>query len=313
MKLKLLFFIANVITLGAANVTSNKHLMGNKLDVRNYPVKSLEWVAVHTYPEAFDDNNKRYAWPALGGDEGGDVLDDTTTECQGKECIDISTVNYIMSEAPCIWPKDFYAIVGVCWNATNRGLYFTNKTVHKVKFYNLVESWFGTYGLDKDSWCLRGKCKEGKELYNWNECLKAVTQNYPWQGRTTMDKMAISLNPRIRLYQEYYGDATNAEYTNNSKEKWSSYLQDLVKLQIKERLPQISESTRDGILHIHEQMIERQAAISFNPPSLPELNTYFNNVLKEYKELLSNKEYQAFFGAKKSEVFVLPVPNYKGR
>ena len=306
-------------TTPTPNISGDKHLMGNKLEVRNYPVNGLEWVAVHTYPEAFDDNDKRYAWPALGGDKGGDVLDDTTTECQGKECIDISTVNYIMSEAPCIWPvKDFYAVVGVCWNATNRGLYFTDKTVHKVKFYSLVESWFGTYGLDKDSWCWRNKCKEGKKLYGWSKCLKAVKENYPWQGQTTMNKMAISLNPRIRLYQEYYGDATNTKYANfNSEEKWFSYRQALVKLQIEERLPQISKSTRYKILAIHAEMIEQmdkqnavKQAKENHALSLPELNTYFNNVLEKYKKVLSNEEYQAFFGAEKSEVFVLPVPNY---
>lgn len=296
---------------------SEKHLMGHKLDVRNYSVDYpiAKWVAVHTYPESFDDNDKRHAWPALGGDKGGDLLDDTTTECRaGEKCIDISTVDYIMSEAPCIWPKDpYYAVVGVCWNATNRGLYFTHKTVHNVKFYAVVESYFGTYGLDDDSTCFRSKCREGRKLYSWTKCRKAVNENYPWHSQITTDaQMALSANPRIRLYHTYYGVAAQSEKANLiPEEKWFRYLRDLVNLQLNERLAEISTEKRDRILAIHERMFremgERIFADENHDQYLQELNVFFNEVLDEYKTVLTDAEYKAFFGTEKSKIFALPV------
>jgi len=305
------------------DIPVDEHLMGHKLEVRNYPVESLKWVAIHTYPEAFDDNNKRCAWDALGGSKGGDVLDDTTTECEeGKKCINISTVNYIMSEAPCIWPKKgYYAVVGVCWNATNRGLYFTQKTVHKVKFYFVVEAYFGTYGLDSSSWCWTNRCREGRKLYGWSQCRDAVRKNFPWQRSelTTDNKMAVSPNPRIRLYHEYYGDVARVKNINlNPDERWFNYLQSLVNLQIDERLPKFDAKKRNRILAIHtstfQEMGKRKFAYSEKGNQYqPELNTFFNEVLDKYKTVFTDAEYETFFGAKKSEIFALPAEHYQAK
>jgi len=289
------------------DIPVDEHLMGHKLEVRNYPIEDFE-VAVHTYPEAFDDNNKRCAWDALGGSEDGEVLDDTTTECEeGEKCIDISTVNYIMSEAPCIWPVEgFYAVVGVCWNATNRGLYFTQKTVHKVRFYFLVEASFGTYGLDSSSWCWTKRCREGRKLYGWTQCRNAVRENFPWQGSepTTDEKMAVSSNPRIGLYHEYYGEVARARNINlNPDERWFNYLQDLVNLQIDERLPKFDAKKRNRILAIHESMFQKMGKRKFASPDKgdqyqQELNTFFNEELDKYKTVFTDAEYETFFDKK---------------
>ena len=160
-----------------SHILENKnHLMGDKLEARYLPLKTpvVGLFANHTYPIAFYENDKNISWGALGRKDGGKILSDTTTDCGNRgKCIDISTVNYIMSEEPCIWPyENYYGVVGVCWNATNRGLFFTDKTVHNVKFYTIIETWFGTYGLDEGSTCISKRCQEGRKKYSWTKCLE---------------------------------------------------------------------------------------------------------------------------------------------
>ena len=304
-------FILAAIVFNGSYALSAEHIMGHRTDVRNRPVSApvISQFAMHTYPEAVDNNNKPYAWGALGGNTGGDLLSGTTTECvSGKKCIDISTINYIMSEAPCIWPvKPYYAVVGICWNATNRGLYFTGKTVHEVKFYNIVEWWFGTYGLDDTSLCLTNTCRQGRELYGWSKCLKAVNKNYPWQGKPE-DRVMAPPNPRINLYNKYYGPVASGFRDENT---WVRYLQDLVDLQINEKLPGISGEKRNRILAIHKNMLQRKDQLiltSENPAHYQQgLEASLNNVLEECKKVFTDEEYKKFFGADKREKFALPL------
>ncbi len=121
------------------------YIIGNELQAYNYPVLHTVGFTIpiyHTYPVGHTNDGKRMACNALGGDTGGTVLADTTTKC-GKNCIDISTVNYVLTKAPCMWPVfPYYGVVGVCWNATNRGLYYTGKTVHNIPFYMVIEDYF---------------------------------------------------------------------------------------------------------------------------------------------------------------------------
>lgn len=304
-------FMLAAIVFNGSYAFPAEHIMGHKLDVKDRPVNTpvISQVAMHTYPEAVDNNNKPYAWGALGGDTGGNVLNDTTTECaNGKKCIDISTINYIMKEAPCIWPvKPYYAVVGICWNATNRGLYFTGKTVHNVKYYNIVEWWFGTYGLDDTSLCLTNTCRQGRELYGWSKCLKAVNNNYPWQARPE-DRVMAAPNPRINLYNKYYGPHASGFRDENT---WIRYLQDLVDLQINEKVPGISSEKRNRILAIHKNMLQRKDQLiltSENPAHYQQgLEGSLNNVLEECKKVFTDEEYKKFFGAEKREKFALPL------
>ncbi|WP_263832645.1 hypothetical protein [Sulfurospirillum oryzae] len=294
-----------------------QHQMGNQMDARFYPLggKLMQKIAHHTYPEAFDDNGTRYAWKALGGDSGGDVLADTSTKCdQNGTCIDISTLNYIMTEAPCIWPHEhYYAIVGVCWNATNRGLYYTGKTVHNVPFYTLIEKVYGTYGLDTNSACWYSlspsRCEEGKKKYAWSQCLTKVQEDMPWSGeKTTNLKSSLKpTDPRIELYHDYI-QKTNEKDMPTSFE--SDYLKKLFELNIKEKLGDISEERKAILFKIDKQYRIKRAgsdkgALKSTSAELDldALNQLFNEELKEYQKVLSDEEYFKLFGASKSETF----------
>lgn len=286
-----------------------QHIMGRRLDVRDRPVSTpvISQVAMHTYPEAFDGSNVRHAWGALGGNDGGDVLGDTTLECVSGNCIDISTINYIMSEAPCIWPvKPYYAVVGICWNATNRGLYFTGKTVHNVKYYNIIEWWFGTYGLDDKSLCLTNTCRQGRELYGWSKCLAAVNKNYPWQGKSEL--LMAAPNPRVKLYNKYYGP-TAGSFRDEST--WVRYLEELVDLQINEKLPALTADKRNRIRAIHKSMLQQKSRLGLTSEDHVQyrqgLEASFNSALEECRKIFSDEEYRKFFGAEKREKFALPL------
>ena len=299
-----------------------QHQMGHQMDVRYYPLDNpvLKKIAHHTYPEAFDDDGQRYAWQALGGDSGGNVLADTTTKCeQNGTCIDISTVNYIMSQEPCIWPhKNYYAVVGVCWNATNRGLYYTGKTVHNVPFYTIIEKVYGTYGLDTNSACWYNlnpfKCEEGKKKYAWSQCLTKVQENMPWSAKkaTNLEKSSLKpIDPRIELYHDYV-QKTNEKGMTASFE--DDYLKKLFELNIKEKLGDISQERKAILFKIDQQYrIKRAGSDKGGLKStsaeleqqhyLDTLNQLLNEELKEYQKVLSDEEYFKLFGASKSETF----------
>lgn len=287
------------------------HQMGVQMDVRYYALggKLMQKIAHHTYPEAFDANGTRYAWKALGSDIGGDILADTTTKCDSnKNCIDISTINYIMMQAPCIWPREhYYAVVGVCWNATNRGLYYTGKTVHNVPFYTLIEKVYGTYGLDTNSACWYNlnpfRCEEGKKKYAWSQCLASVQEKMPWSTPQT-PLLQHLLNPRIKLYHEY-------QQANTTEE---AYLQKLFEHNIQEKLGDISKEQKEALLGIDQKHRAKRAKMSQNAlQTTPEkfdherhletLNQLFNEELEEYKQVLSDEAYLKLFGASKSLVF----------
>ncbi len=273
----------------------------DKLYVEHLPidVKILGKVAEHTYLVAKkNDNIFSKHWAAFGRDSGGELLKDTMFNEENG--IDYNTINYIMTEPPCIWPKyPYYAVVGVCWNACNRGLYFAHKTVHKIKFYSIVEGWFGTYGLDIDSICTRKISKKGRELYNWTKERKAIADNFPWHGKTFADALMIkSENPRIRLYHEYFGDvAKNENITLQAEDRWINYLQDLLKLHLKETLIKIEDERVDTLLDAHKTQ--------FNLMHLEENNS--NELLKVFKKHLNDEEYKLVFNADKTEIFHLPI------
>ena len=318
----LISFIFNACSMKstAEQENASTHLKGDKIDVRYYPLKTpvLKYFANHTYPEAFDKDENRHAWKALGGDSGGKVLSGTTTKCpQGSGCIDISTINYIMTEEPCIWPyKNYYAVVGVCWNATNRGLYYTGKTVHNIPHYVLIEKMYGTYGLDTNSKCWHNpqprKCKDAKEKYAWSKCLKKVTNDMPWSVEKS-NKLKSSTNqidPRIELYDNYI----NNLQLKGAQDQEQIYLQKLFELNIKEKLGIIPADKKNKLLEIDKKYRENRSKTAntmakskdetFNQEEyLNNLNTLINDELGEYKEILTDKEYMKLFGASKDQKF----------
>lgn len=289
------------------------HTMGNKLMVYNYLLDKpiLNKIAVHTYPVAIDNNGKRMSWNALGGKSGGTLLDDTTTQCN-KDCIDISTVNYVMSEAPCIWPYEpYYAVVGVCWNAANRGLYYTGKTVHKVKFYAVIESYFGTYGLDNGSTCFRNICKQGRKLYAWSKCMKSTQQNYPWQGKSQrkLTGKTVAVDPRIPLFEHYFGEqADQALKALDTNTRHARYLSDLFDLNIDEKLgTRFSHEKRAPLHAIRVQLARTLDNLQIQDDNhdlyLDQMNTAINKALKKFAIILNDDEYLRLLNASKDEVF----------
>ena len=178
--------------------------------------------------------------------------------------------------------------------------------MHNVKYYNIAEWWFGTYGLDEGSTCLTNTCKQGREQYNWTKCFNAVNKNYPWQGRT--EQIMSAMNPRINLYNKYYGPTAGSFRDENT---WVRYLQELVNLQMNEKLPGISSDKKNRILGIHKNMLQRKNQPGLTAESYDQyrkgLEAMFNDVLDECRKVFTDEEYRKFFGAEKSEKFALPL------
>ncbi len=290
-----LFFVASLL-LYATHSIAEEHTMGYKIDSRYYPIRITAGIANHTYLEAFDDTGERHAWGAFGGSTSGKVLADTTSECGKQEnCIDISTVNYMMTEKPCFFKGAYngFTGVGVCWNMVNRGLYYTGKTVHKIPHYWVIEKTYGTYGHSR--WYPQ---------YDFSKCLNSVEQKYPWQGhhyRNTPDTL------EMHLYKRHF----DAEKPENGQDDFFEYLQDLVRLSFLRTNIRINASTQDAVLAIHkktyqsfQELTETYANSNEDPEEL--MSKFFNETLDKYKLVLTDEEYEALFNAKKSDVFVLP-------
>ncbi len=315
---------------------------GHTMYVNHLPVKAeiLEYVAYHTYPVVLGHQaGDRYAWGSLGGDTGGSELEDTRIECKDNEgCIDLETVSYIMSQEPCAWPGSFprfYATVGVCWNLTNRGLYYTGKTVHKIPQYFLVETYFGTYGLDDNSTCFSSICREGRNRYGWNKCKQAVEAFHPWLGGQTNGsrvQTALSQNgweknpsiprddvdPRITIYDEFFAESSEKQNASpeNQEEQISAepdedrqlaYLQRLLELNIRENIGAISQDQLRRMLDAHYEMYYALKSIEAN--SGEEYIAYFNelanNTLNRYKEILGMENYLKLMNQTKDSPFDL--------
>lgn len=293
----------------------NRHKFRDKLYVKHLPVDIpvVDWFAEHTYLVAEKkDGQRQVKWKAFGGDSGGSVLDDTTFEHVNG--VDINTLNYVMEEYPkgILWPKNpFYATVGVCWNACNRGLYFVHKTVHKIKFYIVIETYFGTYGLDDDSTCFTDLCKEGRRLYSWTKTRREVARNHPWQGFSFNDfSMAKSENYRIKVYHEFFGDSAKKEYKIlEPEDRWFNYLQRLLKLHLRIMIPEINETRINLLLNIHSESLGGLYSIDRKANAdnmISHIEEQGNNMLERFKKELTDEEYKKVFNADKSEKFSIP-------
>jgi len=318
---KLIYLFTGVITVlfftnlsFAAPSTTEKlpsknaqHTMGNQFEAYHY-----SWIGKidHTYPVASTNNGQRRAWHALGGDTGGQVLADTTTKC-GKNCIDISTINFIETKSPCMWPAfPYYAVVGVCWNSVNRSLYYTGKTVHNIAFYPVVEDYFGTYGLDDNSTCVTPLCMEGRKKYSWSGCKLAQQAKFPWQGNSLKLLTAKQgVDPRITLYNKYY--AKNKEESLQGiapQELRQQYLAALMDLNINESLgAKFPADKRASLQNIRLNLQDTLKSLKTSPAThadyLNEFNLAVNQSLKQYRALLTDKQYEQFMHVPKSKVF----------
>ncbi len=278
-------------------------------------------VVKHTYPMV-DEGGVYHSWGALGRNTGGDGLAGTRTVCEEEACIDLETVAYIMTEEPCIWPKRrFYNVAGVCWNATNRGLYYTNKTVYRIPFYTAILALHGTYGIDDDSWCWTDVCDEARRRFSWDACLDAVEAIYPWQGGTFRSQsqmeqdhyqpnqkaMPATLNnPEIALYERYrsknkinrletgLADSTNEKgLEDERKELRLEYLQDLLKLNIERFLGGVSDDELGSLLMAHRIMYQSFSEINNNSDAgrLAQSNIIMNTMLQTFKSILGMDRY----------------------
>lgn len=294
---------------------SKPHTLGKELMAYEIPVrhKIAKYVAMHTYPVAFDNNGIRFAWEALGSKTGGTALPGTTTRCE-EDCIDITTIDYIMTESPpCIWPyKGFYGVVGVCWNAANRGLYYTGKTVSKVKFYPIIEAIYGTYGLDNNSFCAREKCRKGRDLYGWSRCLQAVEELYPWQGQERGELAAggTPTDPRIALFENYFFEGTAR--TGNNPDRQALYMRELFDININENLGIDFRPEARRYLHairLHAAEMVRFVDFDNDDQStyLQEINNIINLALSDISNELSDDEYYSLMGTRKDDIFDIRI------
>ncbi len=261
----------------------------------------------HTYPAVYQnvpdliENTPytRHSWSAYGRKTGGKILKGTETVCKEHEdCIDLQTVNFIMSKAPCYWPKKgHYARTGVCWNITNRGLYYTNKTVSNVPWYSVVETMFGTYGGELNSWYSRD--------YSWAKCLAEVRKNNPWEGWDYLSpnvammlagQESETLNPRIALYHEYadsneQGSSGVSAMSAVASMSTLQYLQELLKLNIAEKVGEISPSALSAMLDAHEEMYYALRSLDGIGEAGEDFNAITRGTLEKYLLILGVDDY----------------------
>lgn len=269
-------------------------------------------VVYHTYLKVDGYNGKSYTWGAFGNNSGGDTLEGTETTCEdGETCIDNNTVAFMMHSSPCKWPTTAYAQVGVCWNLTNRGLYYTNTTVSNVPYWIVIEGLFGTYGGDNLS-----ISNPLHDLYSMGSCLEAQMSAAPWDGkdflalaaesRAARNQSTISSNPRIALYNEYHSNnkiTRNVGKTDNEFE----YLQKLFKLNISENLGYIDSNLLDALLTIHKEYY-----VLFNEIDTEDQEAYIENFnvimdeqLSEYKRILGERDYSKLMNLENESAFDL--------
>lgn len=281
------------------DISFAKSISAYKKDLSDWVDWFLPGDNYHTYVRIDGYNDKSYAWGAFGDNEGGEPLADTTTTCEDGSCIDAHTVAYMMHRLPCRWPTAAYAQAGVCWNLTNRGLYYTGKTVHNVTNYAVIEGLFGTYGGDGS--VVRDLLEPGAEiddyLFSMNQCLTNQRENAPWTGHDFLsdvnrDLGASEVNPRVRLYQDYFQGIENRSLSAGDRQR--AYLSDLFELNIRENVAEIDEGTVAQLLEIHGVYLDRFAAIdrSDHATYLDKFNATMLQQMQEYLDLLGDKRYR---------------------
>lgn len=253
-------------------------------------------VIYHTYLEIDGYNKETYAWGAFGGNSGGDIVEGTERKCdEGETCIDSNTVAFMMHSNPCKWPVGAYARVGVCWNLTNRGLYYTDTTVSDVPYWIVIEGLFGTYGGGNAS-----STDPLSFLYSMDRCLEAQRSDAPWEGkdfrgaesRAARNQPKISRNPRIALYDEYHSNnkiTRNVDKADNEFE----YLLKLFKLNISENLGDIDSNLLDALLTIHKEhyLLFNEIDTEDQDAYIESFNALMDEQLSEYKRVLGDKDY----------------------
>ena len=222
-----------------------------------------------------------------------------------------------MSKSPCAWPRyPFYGVVGVCWNLTNRALYYMGKTVHNVEFYPIIEDYFGTYGLDDNSTCISPLCMIGRVKYSWSSCKRATQANFPWQGKKlNLLTGKKGIDPRIALYNKYYSKNKVAELQGIApKELRKRYLASLMDLNINEHLGANFPEARRAVLQdirlkLQDRLNGLEVSAATHKDYLDEFNLAVNQSLDGYRAVLSEKEYEKFMNASKKEVYDVRINN----
>jgi len=133
-----------------------------------------------------------------------------------------------------------------------------------------------------------------------------VNTNYPWQGKSEL--LMAARNPRVTLYNKYYGPTASSFRDEGT---WVRYLEELVDLQINEKLPGLTTDKRNRVRSIHKNMLQQKSRLGLTSEDRVQyqqsLEASFNNALEECKKVFTDEEYKKFFGAEKREKFALPL------
>ncbi len=282
----------------------------------------LASVIDHTYVELDTYTNETMAFGAFGDNTGGKPLDETESHCDGNQkCIDVKTVSYMMLSKPCKWPAaSGYGRVGVCWNLVNRGLYYTGQTVHKVPYWTIIESFFGTYGAEGSYGGIMWK--DLTAPYTMSACLTAQQKNAPWEGQDfgvprfgnpdNLRSVAIStatvpkIDPRVQLFNAYHGEENSNLRSSAGNNQDQAYLQELLKLNIQEKLGTLDAVALDAILAIHARYYPKIATLrgaDSKTFSIKALNALMNEELAEYRQVLGDQRYMTLMGLTSMEPF----------
>jgi hypothetical protein len=279
-----------------ANPQEDPHVMGS-VWAMVYPTIIALNSADHTYLRGLDETETQYDWMCFGIETGGEELENTRTDGD----VDLTVVDFMASEEPCKWPFSYYMRVGVCFQCANRGLYFTGKTVEGSAGYTLFVSLYGTYG------------DESEGDYSMDECLAAAPS---WQGGNFRQLSAHALDPEshgmgaqseIALYDRFYGVDRNSAYaTADPQMLWRVYLDELFGLNVRETLGDAFEPSRllelqrirndflDAKEALEAHLSTQEVAFS-EDEAMVQYQDLFNDLIDQYKTILSPDEYEALF------------------
>jgi len=248
--------------------------------------------ADHTYVKVIHNDGTYESWSCFGANDGGTELADTNT---GTQEVNIATVGLMCNEKPCMWPKYFYLVIGVCHQLANRGLYYTGKTVQGARMYGWSSFIYGTYG--KCIWGLRDYCME--------TCIFSSGEwepGHPDQCEAEKKPAAGTLSFENRLFEKYFRSKPLDSNEMRFRSLYMEFKNEWLQMNIRTRLGP-SHPRRFEIQRLRNAMVREKDELdgivirrkSADEDLVLRYNRLYNEYLQMFRKMLPPKEFERLF------------------